>query len=1161
MASERDFLGALKRGILVFDGAMGTTLQRVALTADDFGGRQGCNEALTLTRPDVVGAVHRGFFEVGCDAVETNTFGASRPKLEEYGLGSRTLEVNREAARLARAEADRAQKADGRPRYVAGSVGPSGFLPSSSDPDLGRVRPSELVEVFREQTIGLLEGGVDAILAETAQDLLELRAQIHGAHLAMKDQGRRVPVLAQITLDPSGRMLLGTEPLAAAAVIAMAGADVMGLNCSTGPKEMVDPLRALAEGAPLPLSCQPNAGIPENREGNAFYPLGASELAEYLARFVKDFRVAIVGGCCGTTPEHMRQVVQAVREAKPARKPPPRTLQLASGLKAQALRQEPSPLLIGERVNSQGSKKMKELLLANDLSGVLGVAREQVEGGAHALDVCVALTERADELETMVKVVRLLSGQIEAPLCIDTTENDVVAAALEWLPGIGIVNSVHLERGWERIDKVFPLLKQYGAVTVAMTIDEQGMALTRDRKLEVAKRIYERALKDGLEPHQLLFDVLTFTLATGEEQYRRSAVETLEGIAAVQEHLPGAGTVLGVSNVSFGLSKATRPILNSVFLTHALRKGLTAAIINPKDIVPWNQIPTSVREMAEDLVLARKEDALTRLITHFENVGGGGAKKQAAPEVVHATPEALLHHMIVDRQQKGLIEAIDACLKTRSAVGVINDVLLGAMKEVGDRFGAGELILPFVLQSAEVMKKAVAYLEQFMEKNDSYSRGKIVLATVFGDVHDIGKNLVKTILSNNGYTVVDLGKQVPVDRIVDTAEKEKADAIGLSALLVSTSRQMPLIVKELDRRGLKLPVLIGGAAINRKFGWRNAFVEGTDRFYAGGVFYNRDAFEGLDTINALGDKAQNAKLLEKVHREAHLHRMQLLAGAENAPQNLAATADVVPRTVGPSPRPRPPFWGAQVVDHNDLSLRDIFDCLDLTELYKLQWGVRVKTRDAYQKLIADEFGAKRHELQEECIREGWLTPKVVYGYFPCGAKGNDLFVHEPADADKPAGQRRVAWKFSFPRKIETPRLCLADYFDPDDTVAFQIVTMGDRATALCAEWEAKGEFTRSYFLHGLAVETAEALAEYWHRRVRNELGMPPGQGKRYSSGYPAWPELADQEGVFKLLGGNRIGVELTEAHQMVPEQSTSAIVVPHPEATYYAVRTVISMGG
>ena len=1153
--AEKNIVDAIARGIVVFDGAMGTTLQRMQLagelTVKDFDGRQGCNEVLSLTRPDVVSGVHRGYLEVGCDVVETNTFGGSRPKLDEFDLGAKVHEVNETAARIARAEADKAERADGRPRYVAGSLGPSGFLPSSSDPDLGRVRPSELIEIFREQSQSLLRGGIDCIIAETAQDLLELRAQIFGARKAMADVGRAVPVIAQITLDPSGRMLLGSEPLAAAALLTAAGVDVMGLNCSTGPREMVDPLRALADGAPLPLSCQPNAGIPENREGVAVYPLKAHELAEYLARFVRDFRLSIVGGCCGTTPEHLRQVIEAIRGSSAARKPPRRAPMLSSGLKAVPLHQEPRPLVIGERVNSQGSKKMKELLLANDMHGILAVAREQVEGGAHALDVCVALTERADELDQMVRTVRTLSGQIEAPLCIDSTEPDVVAAALEWLPGVGIVNSVHLERGWDKIDKMFPLLKQYGACTVAMAIDEKGMALTRERKLEVAQRIYERALKDGLQPWQLLFDVLTFTLATGDEQYKRSAIDTIEGIGLVKEKLPGALTVLGVSNVSFGLSKATRPILNSVFLTHCLKAGLDAAIINPRDILPWNEIPPEARELAEDLVLARRDDALARLIAHFE--AKGPAAKTVSEEKVYDTPEARLHHLIVDRQQKGLIETIDECLKTRSAVGVINDVLLGAMKEVGDRFGAGELILPFVLQSAEVMKKAVAYLEQFMEKNDSYSRGVVVLATVFGDVHDIGKNLVKTILSNNGYTVHDLGKQVPVDRIVDKAVEVKADAIGLSALLVSTSRQMPLVVQEMDRRGLKSPVLIGGAAINRKYGWRTAYVEGTDKLYEGGVFYCRDAFEGLDTMTALQSKEERAKLHEKLKREAHLHRSMVAAGAERAStQQLAAVTDVVPRSVAPPPRVSPPFWGTRIVPAEDLALRDIFDHLDLIELYKLQWGVRVKSRDQYQKLIADEFASKRHELQEECIRNGWLSPGVIYGYFPCSAKGNDLTVLSPET-------RKPIWTFHFPRKIETPRHCLADYFSEDDVVAFQAVTVGDRATKLCADWEAAGEFTRSYFLHGLAVETAEALAEYWHRRVRAEMGLPESQGKRYSAGYPAWPDLADQAGVWAILHPERIGITLTEAHQMVPEQSTSAVVVWHPEASYYAVRTVASM--
>src|SRR6267143_1346980 len=917
---DKNLLDAIAGGVVVFDGAMGTTLQRMQLAGDltvkDFDGRQGCNEVLSLTRPDVVAGVHRSYLEIGCDVVETNTFGGSRPKLDEFDLGAKVLEVNERAARIAREEADRAQRADGRPRFVAGSLGPSGFLPSSSDPDLGRMRPAELVEIFREQSGALLKGGVDCIIAETAQDLLELRSQIFGARKAMEDSGRRVPVIAQITLDPSGRMLLGTEPLSAAALIAACGADVMGLNCSTGPREMVDPLRALAEHAPLPLSCQPNAGIPENREGVAVYPLQPDELAEYLARFVRDFRVSVVGGCCGTTPTHLKQVIEAVRSNGAARKPPRPAPMLSSGLKAVALQQEPRPLIIGERVNSQGSKKMKELLLANDVTGILAVAREQVEGGAHALDVCVALTERADEQDTMTRVVRVLSGQIDAPLCIDSTEPEVIASALEWLPGIGIVNSVHLERGWEKIDKMFPLLKQYGACTVAMAIDEKGMALTRDRKLEVAQRIYERALQDGLKPWQLLFDVLTFTLATGDEQYRRSAVETIEGIGLVKEKLPGALTVLGVSNVSFGLSKQSRPVLNSVFLTHCLKAGLDAAIINPRDVMPWNEIPADARALAEDLVLARLDDALQRLIEHFESKGP--AKAAVEEERHFDTPEARLHHMSVDRQQKGLIEAIDECLKTRSAVGVINDVLLGAMKEVGDRFGAGELILPFVLQSAEVMKKSVAYLEQFMEKNDSYSRGTVVLATVFGDVHDIGKNLVKTILSNNGYTVHDLGKQVPVQAIVDKARELDATAIGLSALLVSTSKQMPICVAELHRLGMRVPVLIGGAAINRNFGRRAALVDG-EVFYEPGVFYCKDAFEGLDTVDALLDPAKAPALKERTRREAFEFKTRAVELEERTAASLDRQRDFKVTVDRDVEVPAPPFWGRRAPSPETIS--------------------------------------------------------------------------------------------------------------------------------------------------------------------------------------------------------------------------------------------------
>jgi 5-methyltetrahydrofolate--homocysteine methyltransferase len=680
------------------------------------------------------------------------------------------------------------------------------------------------------------------------------------------------------------------------------------------------------------------------------------------------------------------------------------------------------------------------------------------------------------------------------------------------------------------------------------------MATTADRKAQVARRLYDICTKEfGLDPEAVLFDCLTFTLATGDAQYRHSAVDTLDGIRRIKAECPGALTILGVSNVSFGLAKEARPVVNSVFLYHAVQAGLDAAIVNPKDITPYPQIPPADRALCDDLIFDRRPDALQQIIARFaegtEAAAAKGGKRSRAEELKVLPPEERIHRMILERHGEGVEEAIDGAMKSRAPVAVINEILLPAMKEVGDRFGAGELILPFVLQSAEVMKRAVAYVEKFLDKNDAVVRGKVVLATVYGDVHDIGKNLVKTILSNNGYKVWDLGKQVPIGTILEKAVEVGADAIGLSALLVSTSKQMPACVKELDQRGLKFPVLLGGAAINRKYGLRTLYVEG-DRTFAGGVYYARDAFEGLDIMNALMGTGR-AALEEKVRREAHLQRvMELGAGAP--PTAISATEQVVRSEVKPVPRvPEPPFWGVRVAEASELDLRGIFECLDLRELFKLQWGVRAHG-EKYERLLDEEFRPLLRELQDECIREGHFTPRVVYGYFPVRAEGNDLVVLDPQD------RRTERVRFHYPRQPEPPRLCLSDYYADGkrlDVAAFQVVTVGDRATRLGEELDKDGHFSRALFIHGLAVETAEAMAEFWHRRVRREMGLADRQGKRYSPGYPAWPELEDQAKIWKLLEPDRnIGVTLTSAHQMVPEQSTSAIVVHHPDALYFSLR-------
>ncbi|HEU4643893.1 MAG TPA: homocysteine S-methyltransferase family protein [Gemmatimonadaceae bacterium] len=1184
------YLRALARRVLIFDGAMGTNIQRRHLTAEDFGGKayEGCNDHLVLTRPDVIREIHESFLAVGCDVVETCTFQSTPRRLREWGLGDRAHELNVQAARVAR-EACAAWATPEHPRFVAGSMGPTGMLPSSDDPTLSAIDFQELSDEYYAQAKGLVEGGVDLLLIETSQDILEVKAAIAGIERLFAELGRRVPVQAQVTLDTSGRMLLGTDVASAMTTLEALPVDVIGLNCSTGPEHMREPIRYLAEHAARPVSCIPNAGLPLNTgEGEAVYPLEPEPMATALAEFVRDFGVRVVGGCCGTTPAHLAAVVSAVRGTRDAGRAgqdgdrpradsgvgpaaassaaghaprAPRTAhrvpRASSAMRAITLHQDPPPLLIGERVNAQGSRRVKQLLLADDYEGVVQVARQQVEAGAHVLDVCVALTERADESEQMARVAKLLSMSVEAPLMIDSTEPEVIARALEHIPGRALVNSINMENGRTRIDAVLPLVKKHGAAVVALTIDEQGMAKTRQRKLEVARRIHDIAVHEyGLAPQDLIFDDLTFTLATGEAEWRDSAVETIEGIRLIKRELPGVLTSLGVSNVSFGLSPEARAVLNSVFLHHCVEAGLDMAIVNPAHIRPYAEISADERALADDLVFDRHPDALQRYIEYFAGNGkrdAGGEGKVEDP-TAGMTPDEKIHWHVLHRRKDGIEELLDAAGVREQPVRVLNDVLLPAMKEVGDRFGAGELILPFVLQSAEVMKRAVRHLEQFLERTEGYTKGKVVLATVYGDVHDIGKSLVNTILSNNGYTVFDLGKQVPVNTIIDKAVEVGADAIGLSALLVSTSKQMPICVQELDKRGLAFPVLIGGAAINRRFGRRALFVDG-ERPYAPGVFYCKDAFEGLDTVEALVDAERRdalvAENLERARSDIFLHAQ--VGKDTGAGDDAGARSDVAADV----PVPEAPFLGTRVL--RDIPLREVLALLDLDELFRLQWGGR-GSGAAFEAAVRDEFRPVLERLSASAEREGWLAPRAVYGYFPVQAVGNALVVYDPAAYASDGGSLREIARFAFPRQPGRERLCLADYFRPVesgevDVAAFQVVTVGDEAARRFEALQGRGEYAEAYYLHGLSVEAAEATAEWMHRRIRRELGLPETQGKRYSWGYPACPDLDDHALLFGILpAADALGMELSAAFQLVPEQSTAALVVHHPEAKYYAVR-------
>jgi 5-methyltetrahydrofolate--homocysteine methyltransferase len=1168
-ASASAYLAAIERGVLIYDGAMGTNLQRHKLTAEDFGGKrfEGCNDHLVLTRPDVVRGVHESFLAVGCDVVETCTFQSTPRRLEEWGLLDKVREVNVAAARLAREACDKFATPD-RPRFVAGSMGPTGMLPSSSDPVLSAIEFDELSEHYYQQAKFLVEGGVDVLLIETSQDILEVKAAIVGIERLFTELGWRVALQAQVTLDTSGRMLLGTDIASAMTTLESLPVDVIGLNCSTGPEHMREPVRYLAEHSTRPLSVIPNAGLPINTGvGEAVYPLEPAPMAQMLGEFVRDFGVRIVGGCCGTTPEHLAALVSEVRGPRAeGRAGSPRTSALgprtshrvaraSSAMRAITLHQDPPPLLVGERVNSQGSRKVKRLLLADDYEGILEVAREQAESGAHVLDVCVALTERADEAEQMSTIVKLLSMSVESPLMIDSTEPHVIARALEHVPGRALVNSINMENGRKRIDAVVPLVKKHGAAVVALTIDEIGMAKTRERKLEVARVIHDIVVNEfGLAPQDLIFDALTFTLATGDAEWIDSARETIEGIRAIKRELPGVLTILGVSNVSFGLAAEARAVLNSVFLHHCVEAGLDAAIVNPAHITPYAEISQEERELADDLVFNRRPDALQRYIERFEGRGpraeGRGDKDDPT---VSMTPEQRVHWMIVHRKKEGIEDALDLAGVRERPVQVLNEVLLPAMKEVGDKFGAGELILPFVLQSAEAMKKAVKHLEQFLERSEGYTKGKVVLATVYGDVHDIGKSLVNTILSNNGYTVYDLGKQVPVNTIIEKALDVNADAIGLSALLVSTSKQMPLCVQELDKRGISIPVLIGGAAINRRFGRRALFVDG-ERPYDAGVFYCKDAFEGLETMDRLQQdldsrQALVARVLDEARTDIFLH------SAVGKDVRVGDEAGVRSDVARDNPIPASPFFGTRVL--RDIPLDEVLALLDLDELYRLQWGGR-GSGEPYERAVRDVFEPTLRRLTSEVLRDRWLAPQAVYGFFPVQAEGNDLIVYDPAAFESDGGGLRQLSRFHFPRQEGRERLCIADYFRPVDSgqvdvVAFQAVTVGEEATRRIDALRERDEVTEAYYVHGLAAEAAEATAEWLHRRLRRELGLAEGQGKRYSWGYGACPDLDDHAALFKILPAESLGMELTSAFQLVPEQSTAAIIVHHPEAKYYAV--------
>jgi 5-methyltetrahydrofolate--homocysteine methyltransferase len=1147
---KSSYLNALMKRVLIFDGPMGTSLASLELTAPQFGGELlcGCNDCLVLSTPQVVEKVHRSFLEVGVDVIETNTFRANRITLAEYGIANQVKEINFAAAILARRLADEFSTKD-HPRFVAGSLGPTGQLLSSIDPNLCRFSFDEIADVYRQQAQSLLEGGIDLFLIETAQDILEVKAAI----LGIRSISSKLPIQVQVTLDINGRMLLGTDIRAVLAILEGLPIDVIGINCSTGPEHMREPISILGEQSRLPISCLPNAGLPISQAGKAIYPLQPQAFADQLIEFVEKFGINIVGGCCGTTPEHLQLLVQKLGNRPAPQRYPQNVPTLSSAMHALPIHQTPAPLIIGERLNTQGSKEFKQAVLTQDWDTTLTIARQQIENGAHALDVCTALTEKSNEVQTMQHLVKNLSAAIDAPLVIDSTDPIVIEAALKSAPGRCLINSLNLERGEENAERIFTLARQFNAAIICLTIDEEGMAKTTQRKLEIALRIYQLAIKQfHFQPGDLIFDPLTFTLASGDADSVNAAVETLEAIRLIKAELPGIFTSLGVSNVSFGLAKESRGILNSVFLFHALQAGLDIAIINPAQITPYPEISLEEKELAKELIYNRNPHALEDYISYFEKKKNHRRRDETTALSQNLPPIKKIAWHILNRVKQGLEKELDQLIiydsyatRHESALRILNQILLPAMQKVGEKFGSGELILPFVLQSAEVMKIAVDHLEQYLIQGQTTRKGRIVLATVYGDVHDIGKNLVKTILANNGYEVVDLGKQVPAELIIQTAIEQSADAIGLSALLVSTSQQMALVAAELHRRNISIPLLIGGAAINAEFAARIALTE-DGKSTPGGVYYCKDAF---DALAVLGITTKN-----KIQKNEPVNLVQDKNPKNSIVGNNVKSSDLSSSKIGKTAITQPPFWGSYLLKP---SLQEVLPFIDKKALYRLSWGAKNARGEKWDKLSRD-FDLRFEKMIADLKSFPWLDLLVLYGYWPAQSTGNSLIIYKPGSV-KNSDAEEIA-RFDFPRQAGNTGLCLADYFSTADSgimdiAPFQVVSVGKRAVDYVKHLYATSDISEAYFSHGLAVSLTEALAEYAHALIRQELDLPQKQGKRFSWGYPALPDLSQHATLFGFLPAQKeLGLTLTSGFQMSPELSTAAIIVVHPQATYFTMR-------
>lgn len=1170
---------ALTHRVVVADGAMGTMLQAASLTLEDFHGLEGCNEILNVTVPDVIESIHDAYFAVGVDCVESNTFGANWSNLSDYEIDDRIYELAYAGASIARRSADRAATEQQRDTWVLGSMGPGTKLPS-----LGHTTYAHLKTTFTQQALGLLDGGADAFLIETAQDILQAKAAINACHAAMEERGKRILIMVSVTVETTGTMLMGSEIGAALTALSALNIDSIGLNCATGPAEMSEHLRHLSKHAPIPVTCMPNAGLPVLGKNGAEYPLTPTELAAAHRQFVTEFGLGLVGGCCGTTPEHLGAVVAAVRDTSPAK----RTVTVENGVASlyshTDFHQDSSFLAIGERTNANGSKAFREAMLAENWDECVTIARSQTRDGAHVLDVCVDYVGR-DGVADVTNVVSRLASASTLPLVIDSTEPDVIKAALELIGGRPVVNSVNFEDGdgpTSRYARIMPLVKEHGAAVVALTIDEEGQARTRDAKVAIATRlITDLTTRWGMSVTDIIVDTLTFPIATGQEETRRDAIETIHAIKDITTAFPGIHTTLGVSNVSFGLSPAARHVLNSVFLHEAVAAGLDSAIVHAAKIMPLKNIPDEQREAALDLIWDRRRyddegvmihDPLAHFLNVFSGVDAASLNQSRAEELAALPLTERLERRIIDGDNKGLTGDLDQALSQGiSALDIINDHLLAGMKVVGDLFGRGEMQLPFVLQSAETMKAAVAWLEPHMERTESAGKGTMVLATVRGDVHDIGKNLVDIILTNNGYNVINIGIKQSINAMIEAAEEHNADVIGMSGLLVKSTVVMKENLEELNSRGLarKYPVLLGGAALTRVY-----VEDDLDEVYDGVVRYARDAFEALRLMDSLVAIARGANPndvdLPPLKKRRHNVVTVTQTAEEDLPERSTITAD--------NPIPTPPFWGTRVV--KGIHLADYAAMLDERATFMGQWGLKpTRSGDgpSYEELVEHEGRPRLRAWLDRIATQDIFDPTVLYGYFPVYAEGNDVVLlhHEGPDGGSEGEPLTERMRFTFPRQRRDRHLCLADFVQSrerffetgtPDVVAVQLVTIGDKVSEHTARMYADNQYRDYLELHGLSVQMTEALAEFWHSRVREELGFADEEpdttdglfsleyrGARFSLGYPACPDMEDRRKIVRLLRARDYGVELSDELQLHPEQSTDAFVFHHPEAKYFSV--------